>query len=225
MPVIVCSALMDTYALTQVLTLGAYDYFSKPLSEEVMKIYLPLKVRNAIELMNRTKHIIHLSQIDSLTGFYNRSYFKKYIQDYPQGLDQPLSIFMADINGLKITNDAFGSEFGDQFLIKAAKIMKRTLPPEAVCSRWGGDEFVAFVPHCGKDVAERLAIEMRTEFLKSNKGGLNLSLAVGWDTLLNTDQDLAKIMICAEDIMIRSKIFEDVSVRSNMITAILQHPS
>ena len=37
-PVIVCTGIEDKQAIEKALTLGAYDYFSKPLSEEVMKL-------------------------------------------------------------------------------------------------------------------------------------------------------------------------------------------
>src|SRR5690348_12508368 len=47
-PVIVCTGLSDNDTIEKALSLGAYDYFSKPLSEEVMKISLPLKTKNAI---------------------------------------------------------------------------------------------------------------------------------------------------------------------------------
>lgn len=220
-PVIVCTGVIDTSSLERVLTLGAYDYFSKPLSEEAMKIALPLKVRNAIEFMNRTKHIIQISQLDALTGLYNRAQFKTHLSSMKLAIGMPISILMCDINGLKIANDAYGSEAGDAFLKSSAEIIKNLCPDHSICSRWGGDEFVVCLPHTDKQAAEALANQIKNSFSQVSQNGLTLSMACGWDTLSKEGQDLHKILINAEDAMFRDKIFEDVSVRSTMIGTIL----
>lgn len=220
-PVIVCTGVIDTNSLEKVLTLGAYDYFSKPLSEEAMKISLPLKVINAIELMNRTKVIVHLSKIDVLTGLYNRNYLKNYISTLTLEKHLPISILMGDINGLKLANDAFGSDFGDQFLVEASQIIMKSCPADSICCRWGGDEFAILLPNTDKSEAESYAQIIKKAFSQINKQGLELSLAFGWDTLNRPEQDLLKVLINAEDAMFRDKILENVSVRSNMIAAIL----
>jgi len=78
-PVIVCTGMEDKDAIEKALILGAYDYFAKPLSEEAIKISLPLKVKNAIELMNRKQQIIYLSYHDKLTGLYNRRFSEEQL--------------------------------------------------------------------------------------------------------------------------------------------------
>lgn len=54
---------------------------------------------------------------------------------------------MGDINGLKVINDAFGHEKGDLFLKKIADILRDAFRKEDIVSRWGGDEFIAILPH------------------------------------------------------------------------------
>lgn len=220
-PVIVCTGVIDTTSLERVLTLGAYDYFSKPLSEEAMKISLPLKVRNAIELMKRTKHIVHISQIDALTGLYNRSHFKVRLSAIEASEGMDISILMCDINGLKISNDAYGNEVGDAFLVSAAEIIQSHCPESSICSRWGGDEFAVCLLDVSKQAAETMALKIKQSFSVISHNGLTLSMACGWDTLKTSGQDLNKILVNAEDAMFRDKILEDVSVRSSMIGTIL----
>jgi diguanylate cyclase (GGDEF)-like protein len=53
----------------------------------------------------------------------------------------PLSIIIADLNGLKLVNDAFGHDMGDKLLKKAASIIKKSCRSEDIIARWGGDEF------------------------------------------------------------------------------------
>lgn len=48
-PVIINSALSDMESIKKALNLGAYDYFSKPLSSDTLEVLLPTKVKNAIE--------------------------------------------------------------------------------------------------------------------------------------------------------------------------------
>ncbi|TYQ16056.1 UNVERIFIED_CONTAM: sigma-B regulation protein RsbU (phosphoserine phosphatase) [Acetivibrio alkalicellulosi] len=57
-PVIVCSALDDFNSIEKALSLGAIDYFKKPLKEEEIKITLPLKVKNALEYYKNNSELI-----------------------------------------------------------------------------------------------------------------------------------------------------------------------
>ena len=149
-PIIVCTGILDMAIMERVLKLGAYDYFTKPFSEEAMKFSLPLKVKNSIELWKRTEHILLMSQLDGLTSIYNRRYFKDILDTKVwEDQDYPITVMMCDINGLKVLNDAYGSCAGDIFLKKTAQIIKLTLPESAIISRWGGDEFAALIPGVG----------------------------------------------------------------------------
>lgn len=56
-PVIVNSALDDIDSIRKALELGAYDYFTKPLTEEQRSIVLPLKIKNAIKAYEQRKII------------------------------------------------------------------------------------------------------------------------------------------------------------------------
>lgn len=220
-PVLVCTGITETSSIEKVLLLGAYDYFTKPLSEEAMKISLPLKILNAIELTNRTRYMVHLSKIDPLTGFYNRNYFKDCLHTIKPEYQMPISILMCDINGLKLANDAFGSDFGDELLLEAAHIIQQICPPHSICSRWGGDEFAILISNTDKEAADSFALAIKNRFSQVDKHGFSLSLAFGWDTKDFYDQDLMKILINAEDAMFRDKVLENVSVRSSMIGTIL----
>ena len=50
----------------------------------------------------------------------------------------PLAIVMADVNGLKLTNDAFGHLQGDNLLIEVAKVIKSHVRLEDFVARLGG---------------------------------------------------------------------------------------
>lgn len=58
-PVIMCSAIHESESIERALKAGALDYFTKPLSEEDMRINLPLKVRNAFEHYQNKLELVH----------------------------------------------------------------------------------------------------------------------------------------------------------------------
>ncbi|MDF2615973.1 MAG: exported protein of unknown function [Sedimentibacter sp.] len=72
------------------------------------------------ELMFKTYH-------DELTGLYNRMYMAEILKQLKQVNSLPLSIIVADLNALKITNDTFGHETGDQMLIRVSEIINENI--------------------------------------------------------------------------------------------------
>lgn len=61
-PVIVNSALGDLESIEKTLEIGAFDYFTKPLSKEQMEIILPLKVKNVIMYYEQKKLVNELNE-------------------------------------------------------------------------------------------------------------------------------------------------------------------
>lgn len=221
-PIIVCTGIVDTSILHEVLSLGAYDYFSKPLSKDDMRFSLPLKVRNAITLRKKTLSILQMSRTDELTGLYNRSYFKTFTQEkISKKLMSKASLVICDINGLKVVNDAYGSHVGDQFLKKLSEILKNHLPSNATCARWGGDEFVVFFENGTEKVTSKFVSNVKNECSVFNYQGISMNIAIGSEVSSKHNLHFDKLLKCAEDTMIRNKILENGSVRSDTIAAIV----
>jgi len=221
-PVIVCTGIDDKQAIEKALTLGAYDYFSKPLSEEAMKISLPLKVKNAIELMKRNEGIFYLSYHDVLTGLYNRRFYEEEIKRMDTEKNLPISIIMGDINGLKLVNDTFGHDKGDELLQAAAVAIQGICRINDIAARWGGDEFIILLPKKNKDEIGRIVQKIKDLYSVQNVSSIDVSISFGWDTKEKMDEDLVKVLKNAENYMYRYKSLENESVRSNMINTIIK---
>ncbi|MGI6631005.1 MAG: HD domain-containing phosphohydrolase [Bacillota bacterium] len=220
-PVIVCTGVEDDRGIEKALTLGAYDFFSKPFSKEVMQISLPLKVKNAIEFMKRNKEIKYLSYHDKLTGLKNRRFFEEEITRMDTERNLPISIIMGDVNGLKLINDAFGHSKGDELLQKAAAVMKRTCRKDDLVARWGGDEFVIFLPRTEQEEAEQIVNRIKQLNFGEHINSLKISVSFGWATKKHVDEDLFKVLQYAEDHMYKNKIVEDQSNRDKSIKTII----
>ncbi|TGE32191.1 HD domain-containing protein [Desulfosporosinus sp. Sb-LF] len=221
-PVIVCTGMEDKYTIEKALTLGAYDYFAKPLSEEVMKISLPLKVKNAIELMIRKQQIIYLSYHDKLTGLYNRRFFEERLKLLDTPANLPIAILMGDIDGLKVVNDAFGHDKGDELLIKAAASVQGACRRDDLIARWGGDELVILLIKTNNKEVEEIVNRIKDLNVNETVYSIQVSITFGWDTKHDTDQELQKVLKGAEDSMYRNKITQNQGTRGSIVNTIIK---
>lgn len=219
-PVIICTGLEDKQAIEKALILGAYDYFSKPLSEEAMKISLPLKVKNAMELMKRKEEIIYLSHHDKLTGLYNRRFYEEEIKRLDTERNLPISIIMGDVNGLKLANDGFGHEAGDRLLKKIADILKSECRKDDIVARTGGDEFLIALPETGIEEAEKIIDRIKGKCNNEKEDPIKPSVSLGSCTKEHVAQDINTVYKMAEDRMYSIKLMESKSIRSSIISSL-----
>ena len=108
--------------------------------------FVSSQVATAIERKRIEEKIRYLSFHDALTGLYNRAYFEEELERYNFPRYYPLSIMMADINGLKVVNDTFGHDQGDKLLQHLASLLNSISRKGDVVARLGGDEFVILLP-------------------------------------------------------------------------------
>lgn len=221
-PVIVCTGTSDKQAIEKALSLGAYDYFSKPLSEEAMKISLPLKVKNAIDLMIRKEEIIYLSYHDKLTGLYNRRYSEENIRRIDTERNLPIALIMGDVNGLKLTNDAFGHEAGDILLKKIADIIKDECREDEIAARIGGDEFLILLPKTSIAEAENIINRIKDKCSNAKKYPIKPSISFGYSVKEHMTEDIMNAYKVAEDRMYNNKLTESKSIRNSIISTLIK---
>lgn len=88
----------------------------------------------------------YLSMHDALTGLYNRGFFTASLERLGIGRAFPISILVADVDKLKITNDRDGHAAGDELLKRSARVLKETFRGDDIIARIGGDEFCVLLP-------------------------------------------------------------------------------
>lgn len=78
---------------------------------------------------------------DRLTGLKNRHAYEDKLLGLAQDTPPEFCVVMADINGLKETNDTLGHKAGDELIIGAAECLTAAFEGAGTIYRIGGDEF------------------------------------------------------------------------------------
>ncbi len=105
-----------------------------------------------------------LAQLDPLTGLNNRrAFYDKAEPLWSTGLrkGRHASIILIDIDMFKQINDTHGHAHGDAALIAIATTLLKLIRQGDVLARWGGEEFVAFLPETNIEEAIALAERLR----------------------------------------------------------------
>lgn len=163
-----------------------------------------------------------LSYHDQLTGLFNRRYFEEELAQLDKSSNLPFTLIMADVNGLKLVNDSFGHNVGDQLLKKMAQVLSEACADDHAISRIGGDEFVIMLPKMDGRAAEELIDKIRKVSAVEKIAGIELSISYGWATKNDLDEHILDVLNKAEDYMYKRKLFEGPSMRSKTIGAIIQ---
>jgi diguanylate cyclase (GGDEF)-like protein len=114
--------------------------------------------RRYIKALRKSEaNALHLAFNDTLTGLNNRAAYQELLDsDIDQEQDGEVSALFIDLDGFKAINDRLGHEVGDEFLRRAANILRETSNDDAFVARLGGDEFVVIQKHCTLQQATRL---------------------------------------------------------------------
>ncbi len=110
----------------------------------------------------------YMSIHDTLTGLYNRTYFEEEMARLEHGRQFPMSVVMADVDGLKATNDSQGHVAGDELLRRAAVVLRAVFRSEDVVARVGGDEFAVLLPGADATTVEKVLVRLRNSLLAHN---------------------------------------------------------
>lgn len=204
-PVIVCTGLDDVEIIEKSLMLGAYDCFFKPLGKKEIAISLPLKVKNAIDLMKRNEEILYLSYHDNLTGLYNRRYIDEEIIKLQSQKHLLISIIIGDVDGLKVTNDAYGHEVGDQLLKTIAQILREECR-NGLVARKGGDEFIVLFPDTDISIVRSIVQAIKDNCDSRNESPVKPSISLGYAMTHMNDQEINHVIKEAEDMMYMEKL-------------------
>lgn len=107
-----------------------------------------------------------LAQLDPLTGLNNRrAFYDKTSPLWSHAIrhGHDTSVMLLDVDLFKQINDAHGHAHGDEVLKVMANVLKHAIREGDVLARWGGEEFIVFLPETGLREATVLAERLRTD--------------------------------------------------------------
>ncbi len=122
-----------------------------------------------------------LGRHDVLTKLYNRSFYVEELNRLQRKGPFPVTIIIADLNGLKAANDQWGHDSGDALLRRAGEVFNEIIAKPYCAARIGGDEFAVLLPATelrdGEAIVERIhkLVAVNNQFYP----GLTLSLSMG----------------------------------------------
>jgi len=208
------NAILAQKADKRILATGKGAHYVIEVNEDGQQEFLELikepvrddsgKITGIIALINNVteQHLLKQelekrSRTDDLTGFFNRRYFKEYIQQMRKQKDiYPVSFISADCNGLKRINDTFGHQLGDEYLRMSAMLFRMVMPETAQFFRVGGDEFFIVLPRTSREETQALIAEIETQRASFRIKDQELSIALGFSTIWN---EADSIRTCIEE--------------------------
>ncbi len=134
------------------------------------------------------------STLDPLTALYNRRHFQDYMrgrcekaegdQRAGHGGDVVGALFLLDVDHFKNINDTHGHAAGDAVLKMIAENLHIALRGTDMIVRWGGEEFLAFLPasprHGLDDIARRILTGLSSQTIRYQERQISVTVSVGF---------------------------------------------
>jgi diguanylate cyclase (GGDEF)-like protein len=138
------------------------------------------------QLQERVEQLDLLAHEDSLVDLPNRRGFMRALErliDRISRYDEQGAVLFVDVDGLKLINDTFGHQAGDEALMQVARLLVSGVRKSDIVGRLGGDEFAILLGHSdedsARDTAHRLIDVIAGSKFTHRGQSLPLSVAIG----------------------------------------------
>ena len=165
--------------------------------------------QDANDQMGSAKWWRRQAEIDQLTGLLNRNAVEQDI-NLAMRMHGAGMMFMIDLDGFKRVNDEFGHLVGDGLLREIANTLGEHFREGDVLGRYGGDEFVAFVPVSSGD-PHLIAMRRSADIIEAVKSitvpdGSHAGCSVGVAISKNREATFYDLLEAADQAMYKSKV-------------------
>jgi diguanylate cyclase (GGDEF)-like protein len=158
----------------------------------VFFLYRKVRTTNA-QLEEKNLELKQQSVRDPLTGLYNRRHFQEFMRTDMQqekrgggatGEEMVGALFLLDVDHFKHINDSSGHAAGDSVLKEISTSLRDILRETDMIVRWGGEEFLAFLPAIPKsgldEVARRLLTGISSKVIDHQGKPLSANVSIGF---------------------------------------------
>ena len=202
-----CFPVVTQQAVTGILALGGGSVGPlEPDTERILGTVANL-AHIVVENSRLWERVRNLSMRDSLTELYNHRHSIDLVSNEVQRVgryQESFSILMVDVDHLKDINDRHGHPAGDAVLRELAQILKDALRTVDSVGRYGGEEFIAVLPHTSYDearlTAERLRQKVVARAFRAGLAPVPVTVSVGVATYPSDKVDSANTLIREADL-------------------------
>ena len=153
--------LIRGYGKKYIWHLAFLEITTKPEGREVLCV-----LANITQQREKIHEATLVSQTDALTGLANRRGIQEQLEPLFVSESTSGALLIMDLDNFKQVNDKFGHQTGDTVLAAFADMLVETLPDTSFISRYGGDEFVVFLPNTDKEQTCAIAGRIKEELAK-----------------------------------------------------------
>jgi diguanylate cyclase (GGDEF)-like protein len=164
------------------------------------------------DITEARERIENLAQTDALTGLFNSRMFNEVWQREHSNCERDrgvYSLFLIDMDKLKVINDTFGHEAGNSAITLVARCLQRSIRGTDCAARFGGDEFVVLLPGASPEVAEAVVKRVRNNVYKTTldlrSRMIRCSVSIGVVAYPKDGRDMRELMSIADRRMYRDK--------------------
>ena len=184
----------------------------------VMEMFKCLDSTSLIDVAGQEKIVSKFARYnekvykDALTGAYNRRYFEEHIKK----MTGSMGVAMIDLDDFKLYNDILGHNAGDAALETIGKIVQKSIGPDNILIRYGGDEFLLVVPNVKEDEFLKELQQIRDKIHDAKVpeyAQLQLSVSIGG--VLSNDETIESAVCRADRLMYRAKNQKNMVVSEN----------
>lgn len=164
------------------------------------------------------------SNIDELTGIYNRRAFNRNVSRLFNS-KKLMFLMLMDANDFKMINDKYGHLEGDKALVAIANILKNAISntdKDYFLARYGGDEFIIVGEIKSQDDVDELMLQIEEEekrYNKETKNKYNIKLSIGYSLRNNEHTSVESLIEAADNKMYARKKEMKKGPKTRKITA------
>ncbi|WP_141500324.1 sensor domain-containing diguanylate cyclase [Paenibacillus luteus] len=153
----------------------------------------------------QTDQLTQAAMTDPLTGLSNRRTMEEIMNRWTEE-QKPYALLILDIDRFKLINDTFGHQEGDRVLQHLADIVKQSVNPGDICSRYGGEEFVVLLPNAAVKDAFAMAERIRTTMEESdNHLGQKVTISLGLAHFPTQSETAKALFLLADQALYKAK--------------------
>jgi diguanylate cyclase (GGDEF)-like protein len=178
-PIVFLTTEIDSDLRMKAMHLGADDFLNKPIPAQDLVSAVASRAQRSRVLRS---YMIH----DSLTGLYNHSTTKDYLEKEFSRVTRKggrLAFAMIDLDQFKVINDTHGHACGDRVLKSLAHMLRQRLRRSDIVGRIGGEEFAVILHDVDAMTAVRVMDGIRADFSvirhRSDQGEFSATFSCG----------------------------------------------